>query len=111
MAEKEKVSRSQAIRDYLRTAKPSDRGPRAVSESLKAKGINVTPQLVSQVKSAISKKKSKTKRTNKASAAKIGKKNWAGWDTWILARNLLKSVDGDLVEAKKNLEIISKLLS
>lgn len=114
MAEKETVSRSQAIRDYLKSVKPSERGPRAVSEALKSKGINVTPQLVSQVKNSIKKKTKKNKkhllemaRTGKAKP----KKNTDSFDTWILAKNLLKSVDGDLVAAKKNLEIISKLLS
>lgn len=110
MAEKVEVSRSQMIRDYLKSVRPSERSPTAVREALKAKGINVSHQLVSQVKSSL---KNKRKKASKKSSAKVGasKGNKAVWETWILARNLLKSVDGDLVEAKKNLEIISKLLS
>lgn len=117
MAEKVEVSRSQAIRDYLKSARPSERGPKAVCEALKSKGIDVSQSLVSQVKNSIKKKSGRNKkrllemaRTGKAKPKKNTDFSNA-FDTWILAKNLLKSVDGDLAEAKKNLEIISKLLS
>lgn len=109
MAGKVEVSRSQAIRDYLKSARPSERGPKAVCEALKEKGIVVSTGLVSQVKSSLNGKRKKKISSRKSTAS--SKKNLAGWETWMLARNLLKSVDGDLVEAKKSLEIISKLLS
>jgi hypothetical protein len=109
MAEKEKVNRSQAIRDYLKSVKPSERGPRAVCEALKAKGVNVSAQLVSQVKNSISGKKKK--RTLSKARNQNAKKPNSNFDTWIFAKNLLNSVGGDLASAKKNLEIISKLLS
>jgi hypothetical protein len=119
MAEKEVVNRSQAIREYLNSVKPSDRGPRAVSEALKAKGLSVSPQLVSQVKTSLNKKTSSKKkgRVYDSSFSKKIKKSRPDWfqlesvDTLISAKNLLKSVGGDLNAAKKNLEIISKLLS
>ena len=47
-AGRKKVSKSQAIRDYL-ASKP-DALPVAVSEALKKKGIDAAPSLVSQVK-------------------------------------------------------------
>lgn len=106
MAGKVEVSRSQAIRDYLKSVRPSARGPKAVCEALKEKGIVVSKGLVSQVKSSLNKNKKKSKKSSSTS----NKKN-STWETWMLARNLLKSVDGDLAEAKKNLEIIFKILS
>jgi hypothetical protein len=44
------VNRSEKIRDYLKTLKPSDRSPKAVADALTAKGVKVTPTLVSLVK-------------------------------------------------------------
>ena len=119
MAEQVKVSMSQAIRDYLKSARPSERGPKAVCEALKSKGINVSQSLVSQVKNSINKKKNKNKKrllemARSGKARPKSKKTTdfsSSFDTWILAKNLLNSVDGDLVQAKKNLEIMSKLLS
>lgn len=131
MAEKT-VSRSQMIRDYIKSVRPSERSPTKVVEALKAKGVNVSAALVSQVKSSLStkKKNSSKKKSILREMAKTGKSrpydakfskairklrpDWFEKDefsTLLTAKNLLKSVGGDLSAAKKSLEIISKLLS
>lgn len=111
------ANKSQAIRDYVASVPPSKRGPSAVVEALKSKGIEVSSQLVSQVANRMKKKtrkamkkstkvaKAKAKRTK--SAIKAGKE----METWIIAKTLLNSVGGDLAAAKKNLELVARLLS
>lgn len=108
MAKSDVVNRSELIRECLKNTKSwRERMPKAVSDALKAKGINVSTQLVSQVKSSL---KKKTKRT-KAKKQVAPKKQHENFQTWIFAKNLLNAVGGDLATAKKNLEIVSKLLS
>lgn len=110
MAEEEvKVSRSHMVREYLKTASASESGPKAVVEALKSKGINVSQQLVSQIKSAQKKSRKKTASTAAVATKRNGKSD-ASIASWIIAKNLLNSVGGDLTAAKKNLEIVSKLL-
>lgn len=107
MADSKSVSRSQLIRDYLKTAKPSERGPKAVVEALKAKGVTVTMGLVSQVK-ATSKKKVRRKAASVAAKSRHSRNSQ--FEAWVIAKNLLGAVGGDLAAAKKNLEIVAKLL-
>ncbi len=57
------VNKSQAIRDYL-SEKPGATASE-ICPALKEKGIEVTPGLVSQVKSTIGDKKPKTRKTTK----------------------------------------------
>jgi aspartate oxidase len=106
MAEKS-ASRSELIREHLKSVGPSERGPRAVVEALKAKGITVSMGLVSQVK-ASSKKKSRKKAASIAAKSRHNKN--AALESWVIAKNLLDSVGGDLSAARKNLEIVAKLL-
>lgn len=110
MAEKEK-SRSQIVREYLLSVKPSDRGPKAVVEALKAKGVTVSQQLVSQVKTTLKKKGSRKGGVSIATRRNKSNRAASSMESWIIAKNLLSSVGGDLAAAKKNLEIVSKLLS
>lgn len=63
MAKTAGVNKSKAIREYL-TTKPGA-GPREVCESLAAKGIEVSQQLVSQVKARMGAKKKRKKRVVK----------------------------------------------
>jgi hypothetical protein len=107
MADSKSVSRSQLIRDYLKTAKPSECGPKAVVEALKAKGINVTMGLVSQVK-ATSKKKVRRKAASVAAKSRHSRNSQ--FEAWVIAKDLLGALGGDLAAAKKNLEIVAKLL-
>lgn len=107
MAETKSVSRSALIREHLKSVSPSERGPRAVVEALKAKGITVSMGLVSQVK-ASSKKKSRKKAASVAAKSRHSKNAELG--SWVIAKNLLDSVGGDLAAARKNLEIVAKLL-
>ena len=63
--------------------------------------------LVSQVK-ASSKKKSRKKAVSVAAKSRHSKNAELG--SWVIAKNLLDSVGGDLAAARKNLEIVAKLL-
>jgi hypothetical protein len=107
-SEKKRVNRSELVREYLKSAKPSERSPKMVVEALKAKGITVSTQLVSQVKNAL-KKKSRKKAASVA--AKVRHKNNSDMQSWTIARDLLRSVGGDITVARKNLEIVFKLMS
>lgn len=74
---KEKVSKSQAVRDYL--AKNTSAGPTEVVEALGKIGIKVTASLVSQVKYQKStKKKTKKKVVKKKRVKKRAGKKKAG---------------------------------
>lgn len=110
MTEEVKSSRSQLVRDYLNSVSPKERGPQAVVAALKERGITVSASLVSQVKMTM-----KTKKKRKSVKAKTNNKKKIEVDfdvkSCLIAKNLLASVGGDLQAAKKNLEIVSKLLS
>jgi len=119
---KEKVSKSQAVRDYL--AKNTSAGPTEVVEALGKKGIKVTASLVSQVKYQKStKKKTKKKvvkikkRAGKKKAGKATKKRVkrrgkrkaaqsAGYSS--AAINFIEACGG-LKQAKKELDQLEAL--
>lgn len=100
------LSKSELIRRYLSSVGPKERGPKAVSEALKAKGILVTTGLVSAVKAT-----SKTKRKKPLSKKDTSANKDQNIQSWMIAKNLLNSVGGDLTIAKKNLEIVAKILN
>lgn len=106
MAEKTKVNKSELVREYLKSSK--DRSPKSVCEALKARGVTVSAQLVSQIKSKLIRKK----RKNAASiAAKSRHSSNKELQSWTIARDLLRSVGGDIATARKNLEIVARLMS
>ena len=109
MTEEVKSSRSQLVRDYLNSVSPKERGPQAVVAALKERGITVSASLVSQVKMTMKTKKRKSVKAKTNNKKKIE----VDFDvkSCLIAKNLLASVGGDLQAAKKNLEIVSKLLS
>lgn len=111
MDSKKEVNRSEMVREYLKTLKPNQRSPKAVCEAMKEKGITVSQQLVSQVKLGFKKK-------NRKNAARVAVKTKdkkdkikSDFQSWTIAKELLRSVGGDLSAAKKNLELVSRLLS
>lgn len=105
-----KTSRSQLVRDYVNSVPPKQRAPLAVVAALKERGITISASLVSYVKHNL-----KKKRKAGVSSKTVSKKKNIEIDfdvkSCLIAKNLLASVDGDLQAAKKNLEIVSKLLS
>jgi len=100
MKAKEK-SRSQIIREYLLSLKPSEQSPTKVSEALKEKGVNVTVHHIGMVKlhirRSLEKKREKKKNRN--------------FDSILIAKSLLKHCNQNVGLANKSLEIVSKLLS
>ena len=111
------VNRSEKIREYLKSVKPSDRSPKAVSDALKEKGIKVSPNLVSlvkmklSVKSGIVKKKKPAKKANrKAVKPKASPKAESPHAQLVLAKTFLNSAGG-IEQAKKILDLIDDLMS
>jgi hypothetical protein len=104
----EKKSRSQMVREYLSSAAADQCGPTAVVNAFKEKGISISSQLVSQIKNGL-----KNKPTAKKGGVAVAKKskNSSDMESWVIAKNLLNAVGGDLNLAKKNLEIVSRLMS
>ena len=110
---KVEVSKSQKIRDYLKSVKGSDANPKAVSTALKAKGVVVTPGLVGVVKSKMGSKnkkkkviKPKARRKVKARQAKIANPHLG----LIMAKDFLNSAGG-LKQAKNLLDVVNRLIS
>ena len=107
MVATEKKHKSQMVRDYLNSIKPSQRIPLAVVEAMKSQGVIVSAQYVSQIKSRL-----KSKKTKKSAVETSNKSNFDfDWKACRLAKDLLNSVGGDFSAAKRNLEIVAKLLS
>lgn len=96
-----KKTRTQYIREYLAAAKPSNRGPTAVSKALRKRGIKVTVNHVGMVKLGMGLTK-RMKKKNKISSFNL--------QSTIIAKNLLRSCRGDLTLAKNNLNLVSRLL-
>lgn len=98
------VSKSDKIREYIKAN--SAAGPRAVSDALKAKGIKVTPGLVSVVKSKMNSKKAKIK-----AKAKSPSKQMTGDDLAkaIMSAKDLVNFSGSLDKAKNFLELVSRI--
>jgi hypothetical protein len=111
MATKAEKSKSELIREYLSNAKkPSEKGAEFICAALKEKGVVVSKQLFYQVKSSMRKKR-RSFAAKKAATVRHSKTNSNGIGAFILAKNLLDSVDGDLKQAMKNLEIVSNIIN
>lgn len=123
MSKTEKVNKSEMIRQQLKSMKPSERSPKAVSEALKAKGVDVTPGLVGIVKMKMGPKKRKAKIKTKTKVKTRKSRTAVAWKAWntrrssdkdfgnlVLAKNFLNSAGG-IEKAKKTLDLVSKLMS
>lgn len=107
------VNRSEKIREYLKSVKPSDRSPKAVSDALKEKGIKVSPNLVSLVKMKLGgkPKKAAKKATRKATIKlKARPKAENPHASFVLAKDFLNSAGG-IEQAKKILDFLGDLMS
>lgn len=110
------VNRSEKIREYLKSVKPSDRSPKAVSDALKEKGIKVSPNLVSLVKMKLSGKPKKAtkkvakKAARKAIRPKARRKVENPHAQFVLAKDFLNSAGG-IEQAKKMLDFLGDLMS
>lgn len=103
-----KVNLSEKIREHLKSIKPSDRGPKAVVEALKEKGIKVSPTLVAVIKSRMVGNENKTKAKKKKKIARV--RTETNMENLLHAKNFLKAVGG-LKEAKGLLETVNSLIS
>lgn len=109
------VNKSEAIREYLKSVKPSERSPKAVAEALKAKGLTVTPGFVGVVKSHMKngRKTQKVKRKAikpKAKARKKATHPVSNLSSLITASNFINSAGG-LKQAKALLDVVSQIRS
>ena len=108
-------NRSAMIRDLIASANTSkQKSTQYIVDTLAAKGVTVSKQLIYQVKASYKKKSRRNAAKIAANArhSNNGKVRSKGhMESWIMAKNLLSSVGGDLNAAKKNLEIVAKLIS
>jgi hypothetical protein len=101
-----KKSKTDFIREHLLSS--SDQGPKAVVQALKKKGVDVTIHHVGMVKLKL-----RGKRVLKRIGNRSGRsgRNPIGIDSKLLiARDLLKSCDNNLVLALRNLKVVAKLV-
>lgn len=115
--EEKTVSKSELIRQHLKTMKPSDRSPTAVAEALTKKGVKVTPSFVSVVKLKMKPKgkkkpaKAKARKATKALKSRKANSFFKGdFGNLILAKDFLDAAGG-VTQAKRVLDIVSKLVS
>jgi len=102
-----KVNKSEEIRNYLRTAPADKRMPKDVVAALKEKGIDVGNAYVSIVKSKLMPTKEKVQKKK----SKEENVSTDSFDSLLLAKKYLNAFDGDVSLARKNLELVSKLIS
>ena len=107
------VNRSEKIRDYLKSLKPSDRSPKAVADALTAKGVKVTPTLVSLVKRNMRLKAKGKSRKTAAKAQKTRKPHKAKVMTLKEVAHAKEFLEmcGGLVNAKYFLGAVNEILS
>lgn len=110
--EKKEVNLSEKIREYLKNAKPSERSPVAVAKALKAKGFEVSTNLVSLQKNRLGMtKKRKKKKAIKAKARRSATKPSAnGHHDLLLAKSFL-AFAGSIEKAKGLLDVVEKIRS
>lgn len=104
------VNKSDKIREYLKSVKPSDRSPTAVAKALKAKGIEVSPAFVSQIKTKINGKKDRKKKAIKSKPKRSKAKAMTPHQSLLNAKDFLNSAGG-LSEAKRLLDLVHNLIS
>lgn len=101
------MTRTDKIRKYLLSLKPSERSPTAVAKALEKKGIKVTVHHVGMVKLALRGKRVLKRVGNRSGrSGRIKLKN----SGLIIARDLLKSCNNDLDLALENIKIVSRLI-
>ena len=111
----EKINKSKMVRDYL--AANNDADTNSVVEHFKSEGIEINEQFVYQTRTHIKnpKKRSSTnpkaKSFAKAKAKTSSKPKMDHYDSLVAAKRLLESVGGDLGQAKKSLDTLTKLIS
>ena len=97
------MSKSESIRQHLKVAK--DKSPKAISEALKEKGVNVTPNLVSLIK--YQSEKGKAKSRSRSSKRRNGKVKVA--EILAAARTRPDPVDAAVVHLINAKEFIGKV--
>ena len=110
----EKINKSKMVRDYLAANKDADAN--SVVEHFKSEGIEINKQFVYQTRTHMKnpKKRStkaKAKAPAKTKARTSSKPKVDHYDSLVAAKKLLDSVGGDLGQAKKSLETLTKLIS
>lgn len=101
---KSEVNKSQAVRDYLKAHRGAK--PKAVSDALKAEGIEVSPQTVSSVKFHMRKKKGR-KRAD-GDGQRGGNSEMVSINALIDAKKLVDKIGG-IEKAKSAVQALSKL--
>jgi hypothetical protein len=103
-SKKETVNKSQAIRDALQ-AHP-DKSPAEIAESLKAKGLDISAQYVSTIRSNAKTKERKTKIVRRRNPGKSPGRN--GFGTVQAALHFIREAGG-LDQARQALQTVDEI--
>jgi len=102
------VNKTQAVKDYL-AANPGT-GPKAVSEALKAQGIDIKPSYVSIIKFQSKKKRrGKAKAATGPSAAPAASSEGLSIELLVKAKKVAEALGG-VEEARKAMDALAKLM-
>jgi len=102
------VNKTQAVKDYL-AANPGT-GPKAVSEALKAQGIDIKPSYVSIIKFQSKKKRrGKAKAAAGSSATPAASSEGLSIELLVKAKKVAESLGG-VEEARKAMDALAKLM-
>ncbi len=115
----EKINKSKMVRDYLAANKDADTN--SVVEHFKSEGIEINKQFVYQTRTHMKNPKKRSTKAKAKSTAKTTAKTKTRtsssnpkmdhYDSLVAAKKLLDSVGGDLGQAKKSLDTLTKLIS
>lgn len=112
MSKTEKINKSKMVREYL--AANEGAAANDVVEHFKSEGIEINKQFVYQTRTHMKNPKAKAKKrpaSRKAKASAPNKQTTNHLDSLLVAKKLLESCGGDLSQAKKSLDTLSKLIS
>ena len=109
MSKTEKINKSKMVREYL--AANEGAAANDVVEHFKSEGIEINKQFVYQTRTHMKNPKAKAKKRRKAKASAPNKQTTNHLDSLLVAKKLLESCGGDLSQAKKSLDTLSKLIS
>lgn len=106
-----KVNKSKMVREYL--AANNGAAAKDVVEHFKNEGVDINKQFVYQTRTHMKNPKSKKRSASakKKVSSKTAAKQMNHLDSLLVAKKLLASCGGDLIQAKKSLDTLSKLIS
>ena len=104
---KSRPNKSKEIRDYY-AANPGAK-PKEVSAALKKKGITVTPQFVSTIRSVSKRKSGKVGRPGRPPGSGAGRNGDLSLDSLVKLKGIVEELGG-IAQTEKALDALAKLM-